>query len=58
MNILTDDVVSELVLSDVVKQGGEHWQEGDGGVVYVLRDAFDLLWSNIMDNKSVKNLIG
>lgn len=40
---LTHDIVSKLVLSDVVKQGGEHRQEGDGGVVDVLGHAFHLL---------------
>lgn len=47
----TDDIVSKLVLSDVVKQRGQHRQQGDGGVVDVLGHAFDLLWGekqNIM----------
>ena len=40
---LTHDVVSELVLSDVVKQGGQHGEQGDGGVVDVLGHALHLL---------------
>lgn len=43
VSTLTDDIISKLVLCDVVKQGGENWEEGDGGVVNVLGHAFDLL---------------
>lgn len=39
---LTHDVVPKLVLGDVVEQWGEDRQQGDGGVVDVLRDAFHL----------------
>lgn len=43
MEVLTDDVVSKLVLSDVIKQGGKHWEQGDGCVVNVLGHTFYLL---------------
>lgn len=43
MNTLTHDIISKLVLCDVVEEGGEDWEEGDGGVVNVLGHAFDLL---------------
>lgn len=40
---LTYDVVSKLVLCDVVEQRGEDRQQGHGGVVNVLRYAFHWL---------------
>lgn len=40
---LTDDIISKLVLSNVIKQGGKYWEQCNGGVVDVLRDAFHLL---------------
>lgn len=43
-NTLTDDIISKLVLSNVIKQGGKNWEKGNGGVVNVLGHAFDLLW--------------
>lgn len=43
MKALTHDIISKLVLSNVIKQRGEHREQGDGGVVYVLGDAFHLL---------------
>lgn len=33
---LTHDIISKLVLSYVVKQRREDWQQGNGGVVDVL----------------------
>lgn len=32
------------MLSDVIKQGGKNWEQGDGGVVDVLGHTFHLLW--------------
>lgn len=43
-NKLTYNIISKLVLSYVIKQGGKNWEQGDGGVVDVLGNAFDLLW--------------
>lgn len=40
---LTHDIISKLVLSDVIEQGGEHRQQGDGCVVDVLGHTFHLL---------------
>lgn len=40
---LTHDIISKLVLSDVIKQGGKHWQQGNGCVVNVLGHTFNLL---------------
>lgn len=31
------------MLSNVIKQGGKYWEQCNGGVVDVLRDAFHLL---------------
>lgn len=39
---LTDDIVSKLVLGNVVEKGCEDREQGDGGVVDVLGDAFNL----------------
>lgn len=41
---LTDDVIPKEMLSDVIKEGGENRQQGDGGVVDVLGHTFHLLW--------------
>lgn len=42
-NTLTDDIISKLVLSYVIKQGSKNWEQGNGGVVNILGHAFDLL---------------
>lgn len=39
---LTHDVISELMLGDVVKQRCEDWQQGGGGVVDVLGHTLNL----------------
>lgn len=43
VNTHTHDIISELVLSDVVEQGSKNWQQGNGRVVDVLGHALDLL---------------
>lgn len=40
---LTHDIISKMVLSDVIKQGCEHWEQGDGCIVNILGNAFNLL---------------
>lgn len=32
------------MLSDVIKEGGKNWKQGDGSVVDVLGHTFHLLW--------------
>lgn len=43
MQTLTYEVLSKHVLSDVLEQGGEDGQQGEGGVVDDLSDASRLL---------------
>ena len=40
---LTNDIIPKLMLSDVIKQGGEYWEQGNGRVVDVLGHTFHLL---------------
>lgn len=39
---LTDDIISKLVLGNVVEKGREDREQGDGGVVDILGHAFNL----------------
>lgn len=46
---LTHDIISEEMLSDVIKQGGKDRQQGNGCVVDILGNAFHLLsWTRQM----------
>lgn len=40
------------MLSNVIKQGGKNWEQGNGGVVDVLGHTFHLLWEEKQATKT------
>lgn len=56
VKVLTHDIISKLMLSNVVKQGGENWQQGDGCVVNVLGNTLYLLWGKQI-GQSVEHIV-
>lgn len=55
--VRTYEIFSEHVLSDVFKQGGEDWQQGEGGVVDDLSDSPGLL-SAVSELAQLQVLLG
>lgn len=52
---LTDNVISKLVLGNVVEKGCEHWEQGDGGVVDILGHTFNLQESTDTEGKEYRS---